>query len=531
MSRPITSRLLWIALDAAEPRLIERWTEDGSLPHLAALRERGAYGRLASSAHWLVGSPWPTFYTSTTPGDHGFYHYLGWSPHKMAAARPTPKTFPLTPFWRGLAKRGVRTFALDIPLTYHPEPYDGVEINGWATHEVLVAPGSHPPELWKTVVDRFGSPPIEAEAYALESPKRLLTMRDNLIAATRKVGDLGTWLMERQPWDLGLIGFCATHRGGHKLWDLTNLDSEPDKQERAEIEDALRQVYIACDEAIGRLTREAGDDATVMVCSMHGMGPNTSRVELLDEMLGRVLGRRPVPEAGATSPASGGGTPGLSDRLRGLLPVAWRNAVKSRLPLSLQDRLTAFWRLKGLDYSQIEAFSLPADLQGYIRFNLKGRESKGIVEPGDAVDALRRRIEAGLRSFIDERTGESVVETVALTRELFPEGARLDALPDLLVRWSAEPVAETRRLRSPEFGVIDWPTPGRNVTGRSGNHRGAGFVIGAGPGFAPAQSLTDADILDLAPTVCALLGHAPPAEMKGRALVSPPEPNDLPTAR
>jgi predicted AlkP superfamily phosphohydrolase/phosphomutase len=50
-----------IGLDAAEPALIERWIADDTLPALARLCARGSYGRLASSATWLAGSPWPTF--------------------------------------------------------------------------------------------------------------------------------------------------------------------------------------------------------------------------------------------------------------------------------------------------------------------------------------------------------------------------------------------------------------------------------------------------------------------------------------
>jgi len=71
--RPQASRVLLIGLDAAEPRLVERWMTDGSLPNLRRLRDSGSYGRLASTADWISASPWPTFYTGTSPGDHGYY--------------------------------------------------------------------------------------------------------------------------------------------------------------------------------------------------------------------------------------------------------------------------------------------------------------------------------------------------------------------------------------------------------------------------------------------------------------------------
>ena len=82
---PDSSRkLLLIGLDAAEASLVERWTDDGTLPTLRALRAGGTWGRLSSSARYLTGSPWPTFYTGRPPSDHGIYHDFQWRQEQMA---------------------------------------------------------------------------------------------------------------------------------------------------------------------------------------------------------------------------------------------------------------------------------------------------------------------------------------------------------------------------------------------------------------------------------------------------------------
>ena len=73
---------------------------------------------------------------------------------------------------------------------------------------------------------------------------------------------------------------------------------------------------------------------------------------------------------------------------------------------------------------------------------------------------------------------------------------------------------------SERFGRIAWPTPGRNPDGRAGNHRGTGFLIAAGGGLPAAGDLDPADIRDLAPTACALLGAPPPWPMEGRRLAA-----------
>jgi len=320
---------------------------------------------------------------------------------------------------------------------------------------------------------------------------------------------------QRERWELFLVTFSATHRGGHKLWDLGGVKDPVEPREREELTEALRQVYRACDDAVGRLLEHAGPDVITLVYSLHGMGPNNCRTELLPEMLSRVL----AGDAGDELPGADQSPPGLAKRLRDLVPEAWRDGIKRRLPVAVQDRLTAFWRMGGIDWSSTRAASLVADLQGYVRINLRGRESAGIVEPGDEYDRLCDEIAEGLTSFVDPETGGSVVADVMRSDSVYPAGPRRDDLPDLIVRWSEEPVALQRAVASPRFGTIVWPVPGKNPDGRSGNHRPEGFLIAAGGPFREGAAIDGAHILDLAPTIYNLCRIARPDHMKGRVLV------------
>src|SRR5262245_23554134 len=123
-------RVLMIGLDAAEPSLVERWIDDGSLPALRELRRAGTYGRLRSTADWLVGSPWASFYTGQTPADTGMYHNIIWQPDRLRHVRPGNGLLPVDPFWRELSRSGARVIVFDVPLTPAPQPFNGIEING-----------------------------------------------------------------------------------------------------------------------------------------------------------------------------------------------------------------------------------------------------------------------------------------------------------------------------------------------------------------------------------------------------------------
>jgi hypothetical protein len=129
--------------------------------------------------------------------------------------------------------------------------------------------------------------------------------------------------------------------------------------------------------------------------------------------------------------------------------------------------------------------------------------------PGAKPSACGARIAEGVRSFCDADTGEPLVADVVRGKDVFPAGGRRDLLPDLVVLWADRPAFRHRAIRSDGLGTIRWPTPGRNPDGRAGSHRGEGFLLAAGAGVDANADAGSADIRDLAPTVCALLGVPP----------------------
>jgi len=507
----MAGQVLLIGLDAAEPRLIEQWIADGSLPTLRALRAGGLYTRLRSTADWLVGSTWTTFYTGRLPAETGFYHSLVWMPDRMRHVRPRPEDLRLQPFWRALSETGPRVLVLDIPVTQRPERFHGIEINGWGGRDLLAPPGSYPEGLFARLGRSFERPRQRQEKYALWPLDDLLLLRDEELRTTRAVVRLGTTLLAREPWDLALIGLQATHLGGHRLWSDRSVLGEVPRSRRDSFDHALKDIYIACDRAVGELLSACAPGVTVLVFALHGMGPNTCRTDFLATMLERILGRSRSGSHARTTKDR------MAKRLRRLLPANVRHAVKARMPVRWRDALSVYWRTGTRDWRETRAFNLYSDLRGYVRINLRGRERLGRVAPGGEYDEILAEIDEGLRTFTDADSGRPILGAVARADELFPTGTMRHLMPDLVIRWDEEEAAH-RAISSPLFGDIASPIPGRHPTGRSGNHRDQGFLLASGPGIDADAELGDPHILDLAPTVYGLLGVAVPAEFQGRPL-------------
>ncbi len=101
-----------------------------------------------------------------------------------------------------------------------------------------------------------------------------------------------------------------------------------------------------------------------------------------------------------------------------------------------------------VDWSKTKAYALGL---GQVYINLKGREEKGIVEPGEEYKQVVAAIKAGLESFVDEETGERPVAH-AFTRDEAYEGVYdPELIPDLIP-------FEQRRLS-------------RRLAGQPGRHR------------------------------------------------------------
>jgi predicted AlkP superfamily phosphohydrolase/phosphomutase len=497
-----SDRVLMIGLDAADLLLVDRWIEEGHLPNLRRMMESGVSGRLQTSARYLVGSPWPTFFTGVPPTRHGIYHDFQWQHEGMCFARPAWEWLPALPFWRRMEPQ-VQVLSYDVPFLMGVHEAAGTEVVGFASHDRIVEPLSHPPEALQEVEREFGRIRMLQEDYGVSDPEYLLGLRDFLLEVTRHSTRASTRFLQK-PWDLAIVVLGALHRGGHRLWDRSSASRALSAEEGEAFDRALMDLYIECDSSVGRMIEAAGD-ATVIVFALHGMMINACRNDFLDAMLARVLGGMD-----ADPPRHS-----VVRRLGEALPLGLRRGVTQRIPTRLRDRIMTSWATGGTDWSHTEAFTLRADLQGYVRINLIGREAEGIVS-GAEYDALCDRLADGLMSFRDADTGDPVVAEVRRPVDVYGRGEREARVPDLVVRWVESTAAAHVALFSEEYGRVERETPGRIPNGRSGNHRTEGFFVARGQGIPEGSRLAEAaHIMDLPPTVLRLLGVSCRDELAG----------------
>ena len=86
--------------------------------------------------------------------------------------------------------------------------------------------------------------------------------------------------------------------------------------------------------------------------------------------------------------------------------------------------------------------------------------------------------------------------------------------------WKNKRVADYKKIVSSSFGELEFPSPGKNLDGRSGNHRPEGFLIAVGENFKVNSTFEKKHhVIDIAPTILNLLNIEKPKEMEGESIL------------
>jgi predicted AlkP superfamily phosphohydrolase/phosphomutase len=486
------TKVLAIGLDSADRTHLFKLVADGELPRIRALADGGICGRLTTPPALGDDAVWTTFSTALPPGQHGRFFWKGLSPASYATHGFGDDDPARRPFWQSLSAQGIRVAAIDVPKSPMCRLEGGLQLSDWMVHGRDGATRSWPPEVAAEVlarfgddrIDRFGTddflcreqalpPELQGEFYA-----RLTEGLDKKRRATLE-------FLDRGGWDLFLVVFKESHCVGHEFWEASAAG--PRARGAGVPEDPVGEVYRALDRAVGELVDRVDDQTHVLLFSTLGMAPNYTGEHLLDRALLRLESPLPHPVTD------------LYPRL-----------------LELEQRILARWfpdTERSLVRGLRRAFQVEHnELSGAIRLNLRGREPSGRLQPGAEAEAWTRELEAALLELVDADTGHPAVDRVERSDRRFP-GERREALPDLFVVWNREhPITG---LASERIGTVRAGDPGF----RPGNHAEDGFYIVCGPRVDHDTPLDrDASIMDLGPTIAALLGADLP-NVEGRSLL------------
>lgn len=474
----MSTGVLFIGLDSAEPGLLRRWMDDGSLPCLAGLVKQGRLAQVDTCPAIGDGAFWPSLYTGVNPARHGRYFLRQIVPGSYREREfDEDRQLASPPFWKQLSDTGRRVAVIDVFRAALTPGLNGLQLADWYVHGTC--PGttrSWPPGFAQQTLARYGKDPFDGriDSYLLANPDihdavRLLEKR------IKRKTKLCVELLLGQDWDLFFTVFSEAHDIGHVAWHRHDpLHPLFDPAWSRQHADPVRKVYMALDASLGELVDSAGKDTHVVLMAGLGMEPACTANYVLDSILLRLeqgfWGRQ-------------------SRRVRGLCRRVLRTAsVGNSAPVPRSQR---------------RCYSVPHNEHaGAIRLNIAGREPAGRLRSAAEVRVFCDWLEKQLGAIRACDTGEPLVRQLIRSPDVF-SGGRLCTLPDLFVVWNRE--KPFTRIASPVLGQMRIPLPQR----RTGDHsRNAVFGI-FGQGCRGVGEPVSMQAEDIAPTVCRLLGFDP----------------------
>ncbi len=437
-------RVLVIGLDGVPHSLLTQFIANGQLPHLAQLAAEGELRSAVSVYPTVSCAAWTSFVTGVNPGAHGVFGFTDLHPgtYQMHITGSNYVTSP--PLWRMLNERGHRVIFMNVPVTYPPPQVDGWLVSGFLAPEVEGA--THPPELAERL-KRLG---YRIDIDPWKARQSLDGLLEDLDATLRGRVAGAVDLLSKEQWTYAMIHIMGTDRINHFMWGKWAEEDE-------KYAPAFVSYYAQVDAAVGQIVAAAGEGAEVLLLSDHGF--TRTEYELnLDVWL----------------------------REQGYLAV----------PPSSEAKLT------DID-ERTRAYSMTP---GRIYLNLKGRQPRGSLEPGEQYQAVREEIISRLQQIVHPDTGQAVMQHVFRREEIF-QGRALERAPDILAH-PRDGIDLKSSLSATEMWAHTPITGMHTYTDAFWLVRGRRFGVDI-----PA-------VLDGAPTVLRLLGHDLPAHFDGRPAVA-----------
>lgn len=500
------SPVVIFAIDSADSELVLQWMDEGHLPTLRSLVDRGFIARIDEPELVNEIGSWTSLFSGVSKVRHGYYSLRQLVPGTYTINMTTPKDARgASPFWCHTQGHGSKCFLVDPPECNVYDGVAGIQIANWGTHksERLAEPFMCRPAEWTDeFIASFGEAP-RLTTFEPDTDENLDRRQwETALARVRTKGKMGRSLLAREEFDLVVFSFHEMHTVGHRLWTYRESCGPENPMKHA-----LRDLFIAIDEEIGTLVAAVGDDANVFVVSPYGLNGLYPMSGLTEAFMHGLGYQAKCPPRNVFASLD------WLTAARRLIPAGVRRRVADRLSPQSQEALIAHSFRNDTQWSESRAFSIPSLYNALIRINLKGREPEGIVA-ADEYHTVLDELVSDLRLLVDPKAGLPAVGKIVRTCEAFGCGTD-HPLPDLVVEWNqSDRFIDT--LVHPRVTIRQT----KQTYHRPSFHTSQGFLAARGPAISPAagRGARRVSVLDMAPTFLALLGIDLPSCMQGRVM-------------
>jgi len=302
-------KVLVIGLDGADWAVIDPLIEQGRLPHLRGLVDRGVRAKLLSISPMLSPVIWTSIATGVEPSRHGILDFLVDDP-SGGARQPVTSAQRLSPaVWELLSAADVEVGVVGWWASWPADPVRGYMVSDriayqlfdWETDLDDAEGKTWPPELYGQLRDSMVTPESvgwdqvqpylagerkDASAYD-EQERELLDEFRTLLASGETYRGIHRVLHADRPVRLQMVYFEGTDTVGHLFMPYRNPPLPGvDASGIESFGEIVDRYYETVDGYIGELLAERDESWTVMVVSDHGFASDSTRPQTTDSRIG-----------------------------------------------------------------------------------------------------------------------------------------------------------------------------------------------------------------------------------------------------
>ncbi len=248
-------RAVIFGVDGLSFRVLQPLIQRGDLPNFARLQREGVSAEMLSTIPPMTPPAWMSLVTGLKPAKHGvfdFWEFDVTSPalqSRLVTHRKGGKAI-----WNILSEYGKRVIVLNVPLTYPPEPVNGIMVSGLMTPGTMAPftfPQAFKKELYSVIPDYRIDLSLEKT-----SPDYFL---DAVLDMTEKRIRLQEHLLSEHEWDFAFLVYVGPDRIQHRIW--ASIEALSPQGTR---------YFRLLDDALGRVLNRLTPADVLFVASDHG---------------------------------------------------------------------------------------------------------------------------------------------------------------------------------------------------------------------------------------------------------------------
>jgi predicted AlkP superfamily phosphohydrolase/phosphomutase len=486
-----------IGLDGATFALIKPWVEEGKLPHFRRLMEESSFGDLESTIPAHTPTAWTTSVTGQNAGQHNLYTFFRLDRENYRRILTNHGDRRAKAVWNILSEEGKQVGIVGVPFTYPVEKVNGFMVSGSPLPSTSTD-HTYPPSLLEEIIEKVPGYKLWSDLHArgeealLEEIYRQIDVEIALV----------TYLLGAKSWDFFMGVLIGLDVVQHLFWrhmDRSHPHFHPGRAKK--LGPGILNCYQRVDRFLGDVLRELGKEVPLVIYSDHGFGPLHKYFYITNWLLEN--GFLALKEEGDLK---------RRKKVGSLIYRMGINRLKPFVPLKLlkkvvQHAFPGYHHLIPLiDWNRTKAF-FPTVAGQSIYINMRGRESAGIVPPGNACEEVKQT----LTEKLDEWVKSGVIDKIH-RREAIYDGTYVENAPDLIIE-----MGKGYQLQE-GLGPALLTAPMDGVTLVSGQHRKEGIFLIRGEGVKEGVEIKSARIIDVAPTLLYLHGIPIPRAMEGHVL-------------